>query len=543
MTQRHKAKSTVIAVGLCALFLFSSIGIVGLTEFFTPHPQGVTIVYDPNNSITMTTTQQLEQQITAFGPITMVAVSSAGELHSVIEHTSNPIVYVFHGDTNGWEVGNTFVPNNILANWIQAGSSKAVFFAVCDSTHVAQFLHNKYIGALGGVTDYRVAIVLTVQSMVLYYKQLSTKANPMVALPSSTVLIALQQQINAYIHQNAFMLLTLLLHPQQPLMIIGCTYCGGGGGGSGGGGTPVFTETSLATVSIGIDCGYETDIQSACNLIVGIQDALGHIPGFSMSFSLSAKEITGNAYDPNTGDSQDGIQFDYATIAVSASLYAPSLTGQTGSYLSGDSQSSSSGFSIKIGISDGIPSVTMSGSMSWTSAVFSWPTPPKDSDMRSITNNWISSNLHPDTYDATLAFTISDTWSVGIEACYDGNCYGPSISIGIGGSIDYKLDSSGNVVVTAGIAGTASAGFNAADIVSFNINAAGLPIVVQTTDSSSGETFTVVSGAYIGWSYSAFWGLASGSGAFTFPYVWYNTGSVSGSIVIDNNMCTNYGWC
>ena len=435
---------------IISVFLMN-VMMVATAEMLTPKPAPVAVLYDPMDTTLTNTATSIANYVAGFTAVKMIPVFQAKDLLTLIAGISNPIVYVFHGNTYGWKVGNDFVANTILSSDIKKSPSPANFFVVCDSDVLAQTISNKYIGNLFGITDAQVGLVLIEQQLLSYY---STRGLTQLQYTQSN------SNLQTYIQKNGMNLFSRLYHPVQPLYY--CTFYSEEYSSSNDGPSR-FDITSTSSPST-------PETQAFQNAVAAIQQLvslLNKIPGLTLSINIAYKTITGNAIYTwgvpfsctPVGEGVEmmyssvdyGISFNYVQFSTSVSYAAegsdPGTEGHSFSV-------SALGVSLDLTIDPGVPSLSTGGNLGYTSDV-AYTVSPSNGNYQSVVNTWIYSNI-PAGWEVNLYFQLGNTYGVSGSATYDGNTLEVDIgSILLAGRVTFSIDTSGNVVVGGSIFATA----------------------------------------------------------------------------------------
>ena len=473
--KRPLKKYLTVLLGIVIISVFvANVLVIATAGILTPKPASVTILYDPTDTVLATTAINIQNYIGEFTAVHLVPVAQAKNLLTLIARISNPIVYVFHGNTAGWKVGNDFVTNTILSAAIEKSPSTAHFFVACNSDVLALMISNKYIGSLLGITDAQVGTLMIEEQLLSYFSTRGLTQDQYTQLDTN---------LQTYIKDNGMAILSRMIHPVQPLRLP--TECSGSDteyDSSYAGPSGFYVTSNSITGTYNQAQLQGTPLSGQVTAAVNILNNIQSIPGVKFTITGASHSVTGNAvysYDTVSCPPGSGVYiitwysivnyaaFNYYSFSVSGSINVQIPTSPTTVTLSTTSTTSSpsgpslleygitfhaptlvSGYDVYVSTTPSVePSSKIGGSLGYATGVTYTQAPP-NSNCLSITTQWINSNVQPNTWQTGLYAEIDITYAVNINVVIAGYTFPFNVAnFLVGDKFVISADANNNLLV------------------------------------------------------------------------------------------------
>lgn len=523
-------KYITLFLGFVIICIFmANILIIATAEMFTPKPASVTVLYDPTDTTLATTAINIKDYVGRFTTANIIPVTQGKSLLALINKISNPIIYVFHGNTAGWKVGNDFIMNNILSSTIQNSPSAAHFLVVCDSDTLALTISNKYVGNLFGITDAQVGTILIEEQLLSYFSTHGLDQKQYTQL---------EDNLQTYIQGNGMAIFSRLLYPVQPL------YCYSPNTASSQAISPMssyygpsgFYVTSSSTSAVQDPAN--TILKPAVTAVNKVISILNTMPGTKYTLNAQYHVVSGNAvYSYRVGvgcqvtwySIVNPVSFNYMSLSVSASFDLGSTSASSASLSTAPTTSSTSGIPLStastvsiatsslgdlfsphsfsaglafifatVSIIPDTPSFETGGTLGYTTGV-TYTTAPTNSNCQYYTDQWINTNVQPNTWSKSLYLQINMAFSVSLKLTFGSYSYTLTAG-GLSASVrtTFNFDGYGNLIASeTGYAKYTSGDLGIPYILTFNAKLLLIPGGIQMEgDSSSNIYAAVYSGIY-----------------------------------------------
>lgn len=206
-----RTQFTKLLLVFTVLFLMTSNSFLGAFSVPNNSDNIITIIYDSNDDITVETAFIMQEIASQYDNNIMFGVKNRQDLLYAIKFTTGPIIYVFHGTTSGWLIGDKLVHKLDITEAINESPAKAHFMAACDSNSFADLIDkNVYAKGMISNIDATWASLLVNCMLIQYYEQNTEK---------SDIVETQKKAISEYYSNNMMDLMYLLQNPEKPLYV------------------------------------------------------------------------------------------------------------------------------------------------------------------------------------------------------------------------------------------------------------------------------------------------------------------------------------